>query len=157
MRIALPVLALAMTGWAPADEVQAVKPRRLKLGGVVISGGYSHASGPYWWSYRTFYSPYSQFWDWAWYHPFFHPGFYYGFAHGPSKGEIRLRTSVAKAEVYLDGAFAGFAEDLKSMWLDPGAYNLEVRPPGRTAYSRRVYVLTGKILRLDAAFEEAKP
>ena len=51
--------------------------------------------------------------------------------------------------MYLDGALAGKADKLKNMWLEPGAYNLEVRS-GNKQFSQKVYVLSGKTLRLTA-------
>lgn len=78
-----------------------------------------------------------------WYNPF-----YFGpyMAFRPNLGEVKLDTSVKDAEVFLDGGFAGTAGKLKSMWLPPGAHNLEVRSPGRTRYAERIYVLSGKTL-----------
>ncbi len=138
---------------------------RVRLGGVVVGAGYSHFSGPYYsrypyygWPYGPYYLP---FYGWAWYDPFFHSGFYNGFAREADKGEVRLRTDEPKAEVYLDGAYAGRAEERKSMWLDPGAYNLEVRADNRAPFSRRIYVLTGKVLKIEASLgpqgQETKP
>ena len=152
------ILLLALAGFlAAADEVKVSSPRRFRLGGVVVSAGYSHFSGPY---YPFYYSPYYYspfFYDWGGYYPFFHPGFYSGFGPGPSKGEIKLRTDLDKAEVYLDGAYAGYASGLKSFWLDSGAYNLEVRADNRAPYARRIYVLSGKILRIEAPLVDKKP
>ena len=48
---------------------------------------------------------------------------------------------------------AGTAAERKSIWLDPGAYNLEVRAPGKRTYTRRIYVLSGKALRVNARLE----
>jgi len=155
----LPILILALAGFAPAaEEAKPARERRVKLGGIVVTAGYTHHSGPFY-PYPYFYRPYfySPFYDWAWYNPFFHPGFYSGFSHGPDKGEIKLRSDVEKAEVYLDGAYAGVASDLKSFWLRPGAYNLEVKAENRKPYQRRIYILTGKVLRLDAALPEVQP
>jgi PEGA domain-containing protein len=135
---------LVLASFAAAADV--------KFGGIVINAGYSHFSGPYYPYYYRY-----PFYDWAWYNPFFHPGFYNGFSHGPDKGEIKLRTNQDKAEVYLDGAYAGLASDLKTIWLAPGAYNLEVKAPQRTPYTRRIYILTGKILKIDAPLEEVQP
>jgi hypothetical protein len=46
------------------------------------------------------------------------------------------------------------------MWLDSGAYNLEVKSDGRS-FAKRIYVLTGKTLKIDAELAsqpaEAKP
>lgn len=106
----------------------AVAEPRLRVGGVV---GYG-------WN-PWFYQPF-----------FYHPYYATGFARGPQMGEIQLRAPVKSAEVYLDGAYAGTVGDLKSIWLEPGAYNLEVRD-GRHTFERRVYVLSGKAVRIDAA------
>jgi hypothetical protein len=151
------ILALALAGSLAAGDAQVEKPRRVKLGGVLVTAGYTHFTGPYYYPYYYYPFYYSRFYDWAWYHPFFHPGFYTGFAYGPSKGTIRLRTDLEKAQVYLDGAYAGFAGDLKTFWLDPGAYNLEVRAENRSPYHVRVYVPSGKTLRIDADLPEVKP
>ena len=148
----LSISVLVLAGFAAAaDDVRLATPRRVRLGGIVVSAGYTHFSGPYY----PYYS--YPFYDWAWYNPFFHPGFYDGFSRGPGKGEIRLRTNLDKAEVYLDGAYAGFASDLKTIWLAPGAYNLELKAPYRTPYARRIYVLTGKILKIEAPLAEVRP
>lgn len=155
----LSISILILAGFAvAADSVQVATTRRVKLGGIVVSAGYTHFSGPYYPYYYGYpYAYYSPFYDWAWYNPFFHPGFYDGFSRGPGKGEIRLRTNLDKAEVYLDGAYAGLAADLKTIWLAPGAYNLELKAPQRTPYARRIYILTGKILKIDAPLEEVQP
>ena len=66
--------------------------------------------------------------------------------YGPNLGEVKLDTHVKDAQVFLDGAYAGTAGKLKSMWLRPGKYNLEVRAPGQPKYAERIYVLGGKTL-----------
>ncbi len=37
-------------------------------------------------------------------------------------GEVKLNTNLKDAEVYIDSAYAGKAGDLKSLWIEPGAY-----------------------------------
>lgn len=64
----------------------------------------------------------------------------------PNAGEIRLDTKVKDAEVFVNGAFAGTAGDLKSMWLQQGTYNLELRSPGRAPYTAKIYVVNGKTM-----------
>src|SRR5262249_21853906 len=144
-------------------------PRRIRLGGISFGASYSHFSGPYWgWPYYC--GPYGYrplFWNayGPYCAPFFdlygpglalyHPGFYSGFAYGAGMGEVRLRTDLKDAEVFLDGAYAGVAENLKRMWLQPGAYNLEVKAQSRTPFDRRIYVLSGKTLRIEAALPNA--
>ena len=60
---------------------------------------------------------------------------------------MKIQTSHKTAWVYLDGALAGRADHLRSMWLDPGVYKFEVRD-GDRSYVQRIYVLTGKTLKL---------
>jgi len=89
---------------------------------------------------------------WGWYGPYYGP---YGFSgpygpYGPyvypSAGEVKLDTKAKDAEVFINGAYAGQAGKLKSMWLRPNAYDLEIRAPGRTPYEERIYVVAGKTL-----------
>jgi hypothetical protein len=79
-----------------------------------------------------------------WYEPYYYGA--YPVASHPNAGLVKLDTKVKGAEVYVDGAFAGTAGDLKSMWLRQGAYDLEVRSPGRERYAERIYVVNGKTL-----------
>jgi hypothetical protein len=63
-------------------------------------------------------------------------------------GEIKLNDAPKEAMVYLDGAYAGQVAKLKSMWLQPGVYQLEVRDDAGSAWERKIYVLSGKTLDL---------
>ena len=38
---------------------------------------------------------------------------------------------------------------LKTIYLDPGAYDLAVRASGKDAVQKRVYVLSGKTVKLE--------
>ncbi|MDQ6705596.1 MAG: PEGA domain-containing protein [Acidobacteriota bacterium] len=137
--------ALAVAGDSRSQAVTASNPSYIRLGGGIISAGYSHSYGYRPWAFDPFYyGLYSSY----------YPGFFTGFSRGPDMGEIRLRASSPKDGVYLNGAYAGEAGHLKNIWLEPGAYNLEVKPDNQVPFSRRVYVLSGKILKIDA---EAKP
>ena len=111
---------------------------KVRLAGVSV--GATFARTPY--LFPSYYYPY--FWD-PWYYP---AAFWSGFAYAPERGEVKLQTADLSAEVFIDGAFAGTAEKLKSIWLQPGAYTLAVQPPGKPMAERRIYVLTGKTLRV---------
>jgi hypothetical protein len=80
-------------------------------------------------------------------YPYSGPG---SFNYNSGRGEVRLTADPKVAEVYIDGAYAGTADRLKSMWLDPGAYDLTVSAKDRESFHQRVYVLSGKSLKITA-------
>jgi len=139
------LLAALLLSAAPAEA-------RVRVGGVVVRGGYSHFSGHRGFGgprfYRPYYSPfYGSFYD-PFYDGFYHPGYYRGYRQGPRLGQVKLKDAPKEAEVYVDGGYAGLAKDLKSMWLQPGAYSIEVRD-GDLSHAERIYVLSGKTVRIE--------
>jgi hypothetical protein len=156
---ALLVISIAPVAWSGDGN-----GRRIRLGGISAGAGYSR--GPAWWgpgwapygpAYwgSGFYRPYGPaWWDPWWYNGRAHPGFWNGFAQGPGSGEIKLNDAPKEAMVYLDGAFAGNVAKLKNIWLEPGAYNLEIRDDRGRSWEKRVYVLTGKTLALRPELRE---
>jgi PEGA domain len=129
---------------------------RWHLGTISVGAGYS--SGPYYGPYGYYpYGPYalypgdwvySSLWDPMWGgYPYYASG---SFAYNNGRGELRLTADPKLAEVYIDGAYAGTADRLKSMWLDPGAYDLTVSAKDRESFHQRVYVLSGKSLKITA-------
>ena len=125
----------------------------VRLGGIAVSAGYTHwspGSYPNIFPYDPFYYPFTAA---IWWDPFwgFYPPFPVGsFSQGNGKGELKLSGVPKNASVYVNGSYAGTADRLKSFWLDPGAYDLEISVPGGRRYEQRVYVLTGKTLHIDA-------
>ncbi len=136
----------------------------LRLGTIGVGAGY--ASGPFYpypyYRYAGYYP--GAFWDPFW-DPLWNP--YYAdaplnlaYAHG--KGEVKLSGAPKDAKIYVDAAYAGAGKDLKSIWLDPGAYDLSVVSAGHETFKQRIYVLTGKTLKIAAneppnIAEEGKP
>lgn len=128
---------------------------RVRLGGITVGAGYSHFSGypyfgppyalwPYWGARELLLYP-----SYGWLGGFMHPGYYRDYREGPGMGHVKLDTAAKQALVYVDGGYAGVAKDLKSIWLRPGAYNLEVRTD-QESFTQRIYVLSGKTLRIEA-------
>lgn len=126
-----------------------------RLGTISVGAGYS--SGPYYpYGYYPF-SPYGYYpGDWVYSsfayplwgpYPFYPAG---SFAYNGGRGEIRLIAEPKQAEVYIDGAYAGTADRLKNMWLDPGAYDLTVSSKDRESFHQRIYILSGKSLKITA-------
>jgi PEGA domain len=118
----------------------------VRLGTISIGAGYGYYSGPYWPGYWAGYYPPPFFG--GWYDPWFAPYAPIYFAPQINNGQVNLQTSDKNAEVYLDGAFAGPASKLKNFWLAPGVYRLEVRAVGQAPQEKRIYVLTGKTLKI---------
>lgn len=142
----------------PQSSVEVAKESRIRLGGISLTGGYSRFSGsPYWGApYHGYYA--SPYWGpfWQTHFPYGGPylqAFYpaYSFQRGPSMGEIKLHAEPKTASVYLNDAYAGTVEDLKSIWLEPGAYNLKIEGMDGSSFRKRVYVLSGKTLKLNAS------
>jgi len=121
----------------------------VRLGTIYVGGGYGYYGGPYWSGYypAPFYSPwfYSGWYSPWWGYPAYAPVY---FSPQIDKGQVVLQTRDKSAQVYLDGAYAGTASKLKNFWLAPGVYQLEVRAAGQPPIGKRIYVLTGKTLKV---------
>ena len=72
---------------------------------------------------------------WGWYAPYYGPYGFYGPYVYSNAGEVKLDTKEKDAEVFINGAYAGTAGKLKSMWMRPGSYELEIRARGRDPVS----------------------
>ncbi|SRR5258705_3343187 len=88
---------------------------------------------------------------WGWYSPYWGPypyGYgYYGYAR--ATGAVKFDTDVKDAEVYINGAYAGTVGKLKTLNLQPGSYDIEVRAVGRAQFDKKVYIAAGKTLHLN--------
>ncbi|MEJ2146804.1 MAG: PEGA domain-containing protein [Acidobacteriota bacterium] len=101
--------------------------------------------GPGFWNNPFFYGPY------GWYGPYGSYGFYWAYPGQHSNaGKLKLKTNVKSADVYINGAFAGKAEDLKSIWLRPGEYDLQISADGYQTLTQKIYVIRGKTLKVNA-------
>jgi hypothetical protein len=124
-------------------------PIHFRLGTVSLGLGYNRWPA---YSYYSAYEPYG-------FYPYFGPS---PWLWGPlwtglpldypasDKGEVRLTAAPKTAQVFLDGAYAGTADRLKSMWLASGAYDLSISTTNRESFHQRIYVLSGKSLKITA-------
>jgi hypothetical protein len=135
-RLRLPSVALAFL-----LVIGSLRPASagIRLGTISLGAGYGYSSAPVW------------------------PGYYSPFFYGPwpgdpspiflvpqsDKGQVSLQGSYKNAEVYLDNAYSGTADGLKKFWLAPGIYDLEVRSKDQPPKKKRIYVLTGKTLKVN--------
>ncbi len=107
---------------------------RTRIGiGLGYYGGYGYGGpwgyGPYGYPYAYGYSP-------------------YGYYPGRPLGEVHIKSPDSEARIYINGAFAGRAHDLKTIYLAPGTYNIEQRI-GPDVQRERVYVLANRTLKLE--------
>lgn len=122
----------------------------VRLGTVSAGAGYTYVSnpffGPFWpygfygpgWFYPAYYGPYDPFYG----------GYLPALSYADDKGKVELAVLPKTADVYVNGAYAGPAGNLKKFWLDPGAYDLTVSTPGGTTFHERIYVLSGKSVKI---------
>ncbi|HEX8818120.1 MAG TPA: PEGA domain-containing protein [Terriglobales bacterium] len=128
----------------PAESQSSDRNWHLRLG--TVTAGYFQGPGlyPYYYPYYLA-APWYPFW--GWYYPAYVPNFTYS----SGKGEVKLAAPTKDAKVFVDGAYAGTADHLKNIWLDPGAYDLAVATPGAETFQQRIYVLSGKTLKITAS------
>ena len=91
--------------------------------------------------------PYWGFWPGAYYwSPYY--GYYDGYYAGTNMGKVKLEDPDKMDRVYVEGAYAGVAGDLKTIHLRSGTYSLEVKRGDTNVLSQRLYVLSGKTVRV---------
>jgi PEGA domain-containing protein len=140
-----------------ASEAKGEHKYHLRLGTVTVGAGYF--SGPFFYPYGPYrwYPYYSgAFWDPYW-GPYGSVGYLPDLAYGYDKGEVKLTADPKQAAVHIDGAYAGTADRLKTIWLEPGAYDLSLSYTGRESFHQRIYVLTGKSLKIAAKLAPQNP
>ncbi len=128
----------------------------LKLGTVSLGAGYTHFSSAFYYPYGFYPSDgfyRTWLWDPYWASALSYPSGYFGYNDG--RGEVKLildpkTVDLRLAEVYVDNAYAGTADHLKNMWLEPGAYDLSVSSKNHVPFHRRIYVLSGRSLKIPA-------
>jgi hypothetical protein len=89
-------------------------------------------------------------WTGGWYSPFWGPywGSPYPLAAYPNAGEVKLKTEVKNADVYINGSYAGTTHQNHEMWLKPGSYNIKIMEGGKIRFAKQIYVVAGKKLKL---------
>jgi hypothetical protein len=130
----------AQPGKAPKGD-RSTTLTRLRLGPVGLGAGYGWYD-PFLWGglgYGAFY-PYPTLWP---------NGYWLAANPSPPLGTVRLRVTPPQARVTIDSAFAGTVEELRDLRLPPGAYLVQFDLEGFQIQQRKIYVLSGKTMRLD--------
>ncbi|HET9183715.1 MAG TPA: hypothetical protein VFP59_16410 [Candidatus Angelobacter sp.] len=159
---------------APSATDKESKPAKrkthIRLGGVTLGAGYSNFGNsfippfyPYYPYYgygvlpvRAFYTPFAV--DML-YGPFYYPPRTFDLNYALGKGEVELKSlgRNKNASVYIDDAYAGKAGKLKHLWLDSGAYDLSLTGADGSSFHQRIYVLSGKKLKITPEFKMSGP
>jgi hypothetical protein len=113
---------------------------------------------------RTYYFPVISIQRGFYYHPYF--GFYYGPYYGPyypyagpfvdrqryRTGAIRTRVTPVETEVYLNGYYAGLADDFdgvfQRLYVPAGEHEIELHLEGYRTFRQRIYASPGDTLDL---------
>lgn len=96
----------------------------------------------------------------AYYDPFFWGayGSYNGAYYAPPIGAVKFDTERKDAKVFVNGAYVGTVGKVKTLYLRPDSYEIEIRGSDGTRYTEKVYVAVGKTLHLHPELHtETKP
>jgi len=135
LTVFIAAVAAAVLLFAPATA-----SAQWHAGGGWYGGWYGAYPYGYWGPY---YAPYG--WGSYW-GPYYGYG-PYGYYGGSPLGEVRIKSPDKKALIYINGAYAGVAKDLKRFYLKPGTYTIEQRI-GSDVQKVRVYVVTDRTVKI---------
>lgn len=150
------------------EEDERPEPKSIwhvRMGTVHVGASYTHFSGPVFYRFFGYYGfyPYYGFYSPLFFSPFYGPYAYPAYPpdvdYGLGKGELKISVPGRQkggASVFIDGAYAGPAKKLKSIWLDPGAYDISVKAADGGSFQQRIYVISGKKLELAASPTQKK-
>lgn len=150
------------------DSKPAGRKTHFHLGAITLGASYTDFGrsfvGPFpYYPYHSYY-PYRAFSVAGFYTPFagdslygpyLYPPHAFDLNYGLGKGEVELKSlgRNKNASVYIDHAYAGRAAKLKHMWLDSGAYDLSLTVADGSSFHQRIYVLSGKTLKITPEFK----
>lgn len=148
------------------ESKPAKRKTHIRLGGITLGASYTNFGNSFIAPYRPYYPYYgyvafpvagfySPFAGDLLYGPFYYPPRTFDLKYALGKGEVELKSlgRNKNASVYIDQAYAGKAGKLKHMWLDSGAYNLSLTAADGSSFHQRIYVLSGKTLKITPEFK----
>jgi len=144
-------------------DAQRRQPRPGTGTGYRYRRGYFYPSRPYYYSYYSpFYFPYYAY---GWPYDGMHVSAFYGSPYGydgygsypydrnGDTGALRLLVDPEETRVYVDGDYAGIADDFSGLsqrlHISPGRHEITLELEGYRAHRVRVYVGAGQTLRIE--------
>jgi hypothetical protein len=85
------------------------------------------------------------YWGWGWGGPFWNYTPYYY----ENVGRIKIKDQNKTDEVFLNGAYAGIVDKMKTIKLSPGNYTIQVRRNGKDLLNQRVFVVADKTVEVN--------
>lgn len=112
--------------------------------------------------FRGFYDPdfYPGYYGWGWglYNPWYEGSWGSPYFFPAYTGTVKIITKRKNASVYVDHGYVGRAGKVKKIRLRPGLHVIQLRnSAGRVFYQKRVYIVRGKTIKLDAKYANVKP
>jgi len=131
MRMCSMALATALTGGLLLSMAPTASAQRIQRRVVIVT------PGPF------FYDP---FFPWYGYYPY--PPAYMA----ANYGEVKIKTNLKDAAVYIDGGYAARISETKKFALRPGNHEIELRnSDGQTIYQETVAVTVGHTTKLHVS------
>ena len=152
------------SGSSRSDDRTVAERRHPRAGtGTGSRPGYGHSAGyypgwyyPYWPSY---YYGHSSYGGWAPYGGYYGgPGRVYTYRTGPDTASLRVFVEPAKTRVYVDGYYAGVADDFDGIFqrlhLSPGRHEIALKLDGYRPHRMLLYVSAGQTVKLEHDMEK---
>jgi PEGA domain len=131
--------ALILLTWVGTADAQ------WRRGPVVIRPGFVHT--PFF--YDPFWAPYYSYYPYA------------AYPYAAPETAVRVEVKPKQAEVYVDGYYAGIADDLggifKNLRTTPGGHEISIRLAGYKTVNQSIYVAPGSTLKLKLTLDKLAP
>ena len=110
-------------------------------------------------SYRSFFNGprYPSYYRYGYYHShgYYYPRYYYDYDSYPTHASLRVLVEPSEAEVYVDGYYAGTADNFDGIFqrlhVAPGEHEIMLQLDGYRTWSADIYAAPGSTVRLQHA------
>ena len=139
------VVVFALAASASAAPQHGGRHFNGRHGHVIVRGGFVH---PFW-------GPYYPYWGYPYGYPYA-----YAYTYGAS-GDVKTKITPKQAEVYVDGYYAGVADDFdgtfQGLHTSPGGHTVTLRLDGYRTVTESIYVRPDSTFKLTATMEKLAP
>jgi hypothetical protein len=61
---------------------------------------------------------------------------------------VKIDTHTKGGQIFIDGAYAGQTGKMRHIYLEPGAYNIQIRAGNKIVTDKKVYVVAGRTVKI---------